>query len=160
MSLVPRLRTPTLVVRHTSNARGTMATETKISTILAVIYITVHRLSRWQYLINIYWAPTMCQALYSVLPILPLVSGVGCLPGTWWKGWFGTFFLLPPYMDFCHIIQLLPLWALYRPGIVLLAPATKDVAQTAHRLFSILLHGPSSWLNIVNLCAPGRDGHF
>lgn len=86
--------------------------------------------------------------------------GRGVLARSLMKRLVWAFFLLPPYMGFCHMIQLLPLWALYRPGIVLLAPATKDVAQTAHRLFSILLHGPSSWLNIVNLCAPGRDGHF
>lgn len=33
------------------------------------------------------------------------------------------------------------LCALRGPGIVLLAPEPKDVAQTAHRQFSIFLHG-------------------
>lgn len=58
------------------------------------------------------------------------------------------------------MIQLLLLCALCRPGTVLLAPEPKDVAQTAHRLFSILLSGPYSWPNTVNLYAPCHGGHF
>lgn len=92
-------------VKHTFNACITMATETKINTLLEIISITIHSLPRWLYLVNIYWAPTICQALYTVLLILSLVWGKGVLAGDWMERLVWELLFLPTTIDTYGLLQ-------------------------------------------------------